>query len=176
MIIAEIFYIPAVYMKPCISALASVVIRIRLGHVSSGGASREITCWHQVSESSAWCQQVISRLAPPDSRCFPLIRAPESRKAEQCLVWLSQCPVTCLAPSHYLKQWRFMDNSATDTNFYCIFVIWCCSLFNTCVPVYIMHSSNTSNLVYFPFPGFAPLKKYANYWSRHGRNKYEPKS
>ena len=54
MMIAEIFYIPPVYMKPCLSALASVVIRIRLGHVSSGGASREITCWHQVSESSAF--------------------------------------------------------------------------------------------------------------------------
>ena len=40
-----------------------------------GGASREITCWHQASESSAWCQQVISLLAPPDSGCFPLVTA-----------------------------------------------------------------------------------------------------
>ena len=40
----------------------------------SGGASREITCWHQALESSAWCQQVISHLAPPDSGCFSLIK------------------------------------------------------------------------------------------------------
>ena len=37
---------------------------------SSGGASREITCWHQAEDSDAWCQQVISRLAPPDERVF----------------------------------------------------------------------------------------------------------
>ena len=30
---------------------------------SSGGANREITCWRQASESSAWCQQVIFRRA-----------------------------------------------------------------------------------------------------------------
>ena len=41
-------------------------------HPELGGASREITCWHQASESSAWCQQVISLLAPPDPGCFPL--------------------------------------------------------------------------------------------------------
>ena len=35
---------------------------------SSGGASGEITSWHK--DSDAWCQQVISRLAPPDERVF----------------------------------------------------------------------------------------------------------
>ena len=39
-------------------------------HPESGGASREITCWHQAEDSDAWCQQVISRLAPPNVRVF----------------------------------------------------------------------------------------------------------
>ena len=37
-------------------------------HPKSGGARREITCWHLAEDSDAWCQQVISRLAPPDER------------------------------------------------------------------------------------------------------------
>ena len=46
-------------------------------HPKSGGERREITCWHQAEESDAksedsdaWCQQVISRLAPQDERVF----------------------------------------------------------------------------------------------------------
>ena len=39
-------------------------------HPESGGARREITCWHQAEDSDAWCQQVISRLAPPNERVF----------------------------------------------------------------------------------------------------------
>ena len=39
-------------------------------HTESGGARREITCWHQAEDSDAWCQQVISRFAPPDEWVF----------------------------------------------------------------------------------------------------------
>ena len=39
-------------------------------HPESGGARREIICWHQAEDSDTWCQQVISRLAPPDERVF----------------------------------------------------------------------------------------------------------
>ena len=37
---------------------------------SLGGARREITCWHQAEDSDVWCQQVISRLAPPNEHVF----------------------------------------------------------------------------------------------------------
>ena len=48
-------------------------------HPESGGARREITCWHQAEgrnstpnaeDSDAWCHQLIFRLAPPDEQVF----------------------------------------------------------------------------------------------------------
>ena len=40
------------------------------------GARREITCWHQAEDSDAWCQQVISRLAPPNEWVFSFYKYP----------------------------------------------------------------------------------------------------
>ena len=39
-------------------------------HPELGSVRREITCWHQAEDSDAWCEQVISQLAPPDERVF----------------------------------------------------------------------------------------------------------
>ena len=49
---------------------SSYIVSIKGKHPKSGGARRKITWWHQASESSAWCQQVISRLTPPDEWVF----------------------------------------------------------------------------------------------------------
>ena len=76
-------------------------------HVVLHGGSRSKIYWHhllfipQVStiwkekDSSAWCQLVISLLAPPDSGCFPLepdILSNMSRPS-QCEAWIKWLPL-----------------------------------------------------------------------------------
>ena len=54
--------------SPCQGSLQNIGHKGK--HPKSADASQEITCWYQAEDSDAWCQQVISWLAPPDKQVF----------------------------------------------------------------------------------------------------------